>query len=119
MPFVEKQVFGFDIAMNETQLATRLQSARRLECDGSHRRLSHPPGFVQRVVQHPALEPFHDDIKLSVHFPDEINLDHMGMIDGRCGARFVHEGAQCLRVLRHLGEDHLDGDAPARLSSTA
>ena len=106
----EKNVAGFDVAMDETFFRGGLEALGDLGADLEHLRLGHARLDAHEVVERAFFHQLHGDVKLPVGLAERINADHVRVID-RCGdARFLLEFAAFVFAAAHFAAQHLERD---------
>ena len=103
--FGQKNVFGFEIAMNHSCRMGRRQTLRDAAARFQHlpnRHRTVPQPLAQRL----SLQKFGDDVGRAVIPADMKDRDNVGMIEGRGSLRFDFEASQALRIARpEIGKD--------------
>ena len=104
----------FQVPVNDSLAVRFRQRVRQLYGDAQHLGNGHA-GFRNQLVQRRSGHVLHGDEVGSILMADFVDGNDVRMIQGRRGARFLHEPRPALGVVHFLRWQNLDGNGPAQL----
>src|SRR6267378_4213826 len=113
-PLGQKQVCGFDVAMNDSPGVGCVQGVGNLDADIEQRLQLESPA-KDHFPQSLAFQVFHHQEEAPLVLANFVNGADVGMIQSRGGARLTPEALQRLRIVRYSVGQKLEGDKTVEL----